>query len=111
MIYPAYYEIVIPNQATFSQMFQLKTQAGEPLNLTGYEIRASVWTEDKKQKIADFAFSWIDQTLGKFLLSIPEDVTTRIEKSGIWDLLVVNPDLTEDYWLRGPAIVAKGYTK
>ena len=111
MIYPAYYEVVIPNQATFSQIFQLKTQSGNPLDLTGHEVRASVWTEDKKQKIVDFDFEWIEQTGGKFSLTIPEDVTTKIDKSGIWDLLVVNPDLTEDYWLRGPAVVSKGYTK
>lgn len=111
MIYPAYYEVVIPNQATFQQTFQLKSGDGSPMDMTGCVIRASVWTEDKRQKITDFDFSWIDQAIGKFTLSIDEAKTTTITKNGIWDLLVVNPDLTEDYWLRGPAVVAKGYTK
>lgn len=111
MIYPAYYEIVIPNQATFEQTFQLKDGNGDPLNMTGCEVRASVWTEDKKTKITDFEFTWVNQTIGKFVLTIGEEKTTTITKDGIWDLLVVNADLTEDYWLRGPAVVAKGYTK
>lgn len=111
MIYPAYYEIVIPNQATFKQTFQLKAGDGSPMDMLGCQVRASVWTEDKCQKIADFDFEWIDQAIGKFTLSIDEAKTTTITKNGIWDLLVVNPDLTEDYWLRGPAVVAKGYTK
>ena len=111
MIYPAYYELVVPNQATFSQTFQLKGGDGDPLNMTGFEVRASIWTEDRKTKIADFNFSWVNQKIGKFTLSLSEAKTSTITKNGMWDLLVVNPDLTEDYWLRGPAIVAKGYTK
>lgn len=111
MIYPAYYEIVIPNQATFEQVFQLKTGDGSGLDMTGCEVRASVWTEDKKSKIVDFDFTWIDQSVGKFSLYIDEAKTSAITKDGVWDLLVVNADLTEDYWLRGPAVVAKGYTK
>lgn len=111
MIYPAYYELVIPNQATFAQTFQLKGGDGEPLDMAGYEVRASMWTEDKRTKLADFGFEWVDQSIGKFVLSIPESVTANMAKDGMWDLLVINPDLTEDYWLRGPAVVSKGYTK
>lgn len=111
MIYPAYYEIVIPNQATFTQTFQIKGSDGAPRDMTDCEVRASIWTEDKRVKIADFDFSWVDQEIGKFTLSINEAKTSTITKNGMWDLLVVNSDLTEDYWLRGPAVVAKGYTK
>jgi hypothetical protein len=111
VIYPAYYEIVIPNQATFKQTFQLKNDSGAPINLTSYQLRASMWTEDKRAKLADFALTWVDRTIGKFDLSLSEAVTTTMDRDGMWDLLVVNPDSTEDYWLRGPAVIAKGYTK
>lgn len=111
MIYPAYYEVVIPNQATFSQDFQLKNSAGVALNLTGHTIRASIWTEDKRVLLADFTVTWINQVLGRFNLYLSEDKTTSMTKNGMWDLLVIYPDLTESYWLRGPAVVAKGYTK
>lgn len=111
MIYPAYYEMIIPNQATFSQTFQLKDGSGQALNMIGYTVRASIWTENKTAKIADFEFEWVDQSTGKFTLTIDQERTASINKNGMWDLLVVNPDLTEDYWLRGPAVVAKGYTK
>ena len=111
MIYPAYYEVVIPNQATFSQDFQLKDSAGVALNLTDHTIRASIWTEDKRILLADFTVTWINQALGKFNLYLGENKTTAMTKNGMWDLLVIYPDLTESYWLRGPAVVAKGYTK
>lgn len=111
MIYPAFYQVVIPNQATFTQTFQLKAGSGTPLNMTGYSVRASVWTEDKKTKLMDFDFAWVDQAVGRFTLSIDEAKTATLTKNGMWDLLVINPDLTEDYWLRGPAVIAKGYTK
>ena len=111
MIYPAYYEVVIPNQATFSQDFQLKNSAGVALDLTGHTIRASIWTEDKRILLADFTVTWINQVLGKFNLYLSENKTTAMTKNGMWDLLVIYPDLTESYWLRGPAVVAKGYTK
>lgn len=110
MIYPAYYKIVIPNQATYYQQFQLKGGDGTPLNMTGFQVRASIWTANKRHKIADFDFSWVNQTFGSFTLSLNEAKTALITKDGMWDLLVVNPDLTEDYWLRGPAVLAKGYT-
>lgn len=111
MIYPAYYELVIPNQATFKQSFQLKDDSGNALNLTGYTLRAAMWTEDKKVKLADFDFAWVDRTIGKFTLSLNEAKTATMDRNGMWDLLVINPDTTEDYWLRGPAVIAKGYTK
>lgn len=111
MIYPAYYKVVIPNQATFSQDFQFKDSLGVPINLTGYTIRADMWTEDKRHLLADFVFTWINQSIGRFNISLSETTTATMTRNGMWDLLVTNPDGTEDYWLRGPAIIAKGFTK
>jgi len=111
VIYPAYYKIVIPNQATFSQDFQFKDSLGSPIDLTNYNIRAAMWTEDKRVKLADFVLLWTDRLVGKFNLSLSEQKTAAMTRNGMWDLLVVNPDGTEDYWMRGPAIMAKGFTK
>lgn len=111
MIYPAYYEVVIPNQATFQQTFQFKDSSGVPINLTNYIIRAAMWTDDKRVKLADFEFTWENRSIGKFTLSIDQAKTSTMIRNGMWDLLVINPDGTEDYWMRGPAIMAKGFTK
>lgn len=111
MITPATYDIVIPQNATYSQAFQLKDATGTPLNLTGYTVAAQMWTADKNDKLADFVVTWVDRTVGKFTLSLAASITDAIGTSGVWDLLVTAADGVKDYWLRGAATLDTGYTE
>lgn len=111
MITPATYNLSIPQNATFSKTFQLKDSTGTPLNLTGYNVTAQIWTSDKNDKLADFSVTWVDRTIGKFTLSLPATTTDAIGQSGVWDMLVSSSDGTKDYWLRGRAILEVGYTE
>jgi len=110
MIQPATYNITVPQNATYSQSFQLKDGTGAALNMTGYTVSAQLWTAGKASKIADFAFAWTAQTTGQFTLSLSAAVTAEIGASGYWDMLVTNPDGSKDYWLRGSATLNMGYT-
>lgn len=110
MIEPATYDITIQQNATYSATFQFKAGDGQPLNMTSYTVDAELWTEGKGVKLADFTPAWVDRSIGKFTLSLAASVTASIGQSGYWDLLVTNPDGTKDYWLRGSATLATGYT-
>lgn len=110
MIDPATYDITIQQNATFSKTFQFKTSDGLPFNLTGYTVDAELWTEGKGVKLADFTVAWVDRSAGKFTISLPTATTSALGSDGYYDILVSNPDGTKDYWLRGSATLAVGYT-
>lgn len=111
MISPCDYDIVIPQRATFSQQFQLRDEAGEPLDMSDHSLSAQIWTPGKTVKLADFDVEWIDQAEGHFRLVLPISITQNFVADGYWDLLVTNPDGTKDYWLRGAATLNVGYTE
>ena len=97
MITPATLDIELPQNATFSMQFQFKDSA-------------ELWTEAKGRKLSDFTVTWLDRPNGQFKLTLSYTVTAALGASGVWDLLVTNPDTTRDYWLRGAATLAIGYT-
>lgn len=107
---PVLYNITIQQRADFSLDLQLKDSTGTPLNLTGYSIEAEVWTERRTNRLANMVVTWTDRSIGKVNLSIPNSVTSTISSSGVWDLLVISPSGKRDYWMRGKASLAVGYS-
>jgi hypothetical protein len=59
----------------------------------------------------DFSIEWVDQATGDFELVGDSVDTQAVSKNGYWDLLVIKPDGESDYWIRGTATVATGYTE
>lgn len=107
-IRPANYTLVIPQRATFEEDITLKAD-GLPLNLTGYTVVAQIWKDEKRRHlIVDLVVTYVDRVAGKILLSLPRSVTRTINKSGFWDLLVIEPGGAADYWLEGTATVDIG---
>ena len=106
MVTPPLYDITIPRRATFRQRFQL------PFDCTGHELYGQVWTTVRRtRKLMDFSVEWNDQDTGDFDLVGDSVDTQKVSKDGYWDLLVVYPDGESDYWIRGTATVATGYTE
>jgi hypothetical protein len=108
---PAVYNIVINQRATFSKTFQFKGSDNTPLNMTGYTVEAEVWTRNKTKKLADFSVTWVDRLIGKFTISLSPQQTALIQSEGYWDMLITEPSGKKDYWLRGRAGFALGYTE
>jgi len=107
---PALYNISIPQNATYKLDFQFKGSDGVPLNMTGYQVLAQLWTINKFKKLGQFTVTWVDRSIGKITLSLNTTDTANISTVGYWDLLVINPDGTKDYWVRGKTALAVGYT-
>jgi hypothetical protein len=107
---PAIYTLRIPQRATLEEFITLKA-ANLPVNLTGYTVLAQIWKDERRRaKIADLTVTYVDRILGKIKLSLTRAQTRAITQGGFWDLLVIAPDNSADYWLEGPAVLDIGLT-
>lgn len=109
MIYPANYPMTIEQRASFDRTFTMYDSLGDALDLTGFTLLAKLWT-DRRRLLAEFTLTWVDQTIGQFSLTLTPEQTTPLSGSGVWDLLVEDPDGNLDYWIRGEVQVEPGYT-
>lgn len=99
---PARYDITIYQRATFRERFKL------PINLTGYTVIAQVWSPRRLQKLLDFTVTWVNRAQGEFDLYAAASATRNVTQTGEWDLLVVEPDGDQFYWLEGTATLDPG---
>ncbi len=109
MIYPAVYSMTIEQRADFDRSFSLFDEDGVALDLTGYTVVASLWTE-RRRKLLDFTLTWVDQALGQFTLTLTDTQTSGLSGAAVWDLLVTDPDGAKDYYLRGDVLIEQGFT-
>ena len=112
-IKPATVTLRIPQRATLRKRIRLSIDG------TNVEVYAQVWDKTRTSLILDMTVEWIDRldvvdgdpTCVFEIVATPLE-TELVQEDGIWDLKVVTtPDVDEDYWLRGPAIVDRGYTE
>ena len=108
---PGIHNIAIQQGASFSLRFRFKDSDGNPINMTGHSVYAEMWTLLKTEKLADFVITWVNRAQGDFTINLAGDVTRLIDREGKYDILVVNPDGTSDYWVRGRAALERGYTE
>ncbi len=111
MIQPGSYDIIIQQHGDWDITFQLKDSSGVGVNLTGYTIEAEIWTEYKQSKLADFGITYVDRSIGKFMLTLTDAVTATLPESGYYDVRVIEPSGLAYYWVRGRAVVETGYTE
>jgi hypothetical protein len=103
-VQPAVLDITIRQRATFRQHFNL------PIDMTGYEVAAQVWSEKRRGKIIEFDIEWTDQANGEFDLVASYTQTEKFTKDGEWDLMLIYPNNERHYWIEGKAIFDPGYT-
>lgn len=109
-ISPATYTLRIPQRATLEESLVLRA-GGNPVNLTGYTVLASIYQDEKRQvKIADLQVVYVNRANGAINLRLSHTVTRGITRDGFWDLLVIEPGGDRDYWLEGPAKLDIGLT-
>lgn len=99
MIYPGSYDLVVIQDGTFDQDFNLINPDGTPVDLTGSSLEAYV-IKGNSGKVA-ITPTWVDRPNGKFNLSLTATQTKGIKSNGKWFLFVINPDSSRDCWLTG----------
>jgi hypothetical protein len=108
VILPGYRAITIEQGATFREGPITLLADGLPVNATDWTLLAQMWNSRKTTVLATFEVEWIDRANGKFTLMEPDEDTAALTKSGVWDLLVTYGNGESDYWLAGPAYLARG---
>ncbi len=108
MILPGYRAITIEQGATFREGPITLLADGLPVNATDWTLLAQMWNSRKTTVLATFEVEWIDRANGKFTLMEPDEDTAALTKSGVWDLLVTYGNGESDYWMAGPAYLARG---
>jgi hypothetical protein len=101
---PGRYDIEINQRATYQLRVTL------PFNLTGHQVLAQVWDDKRRRKFADMTVSVLDAVNGEIELEIDSDITSQMKKQGEWDLMVIYPNGTKQYWLEGNVTIDLGYT-
>jgi hypothetical protein len=116
---PVTYELIIPQRASLAE-----GPIWLPFDGTGASILASVWTSNRRTtKLFDLQVEVLaDRVVGedpadpgsvecKIALGASWTTTRTVKRNGYWDLLVIWPDATRDYFMEGPAIVNLNVTE
>lgn len=103
----------VPQRATLCKRFRLGVDGN------GIQVYAQVWDQPRKQLLINCSIQWISRlevVNGKptcvFEIVATPTQTAAMKQDGVWDLKVVTQSgVQEDYWLRGPAVLERGYTE
>lgn len=111
MIQPGNYDITIQQNGDFDQIFQFKDSNGDGIDLGGSVVEAEIWTNNKTAKLVDFTITMIDESIGKFKLSLTDVQTGTLLQDAYYDIRVTDASNNSYYWVRGQAILETGYTE
>lgn len=113
MITPGQYNIEnLYAGASWDLLVTLKDSTGTGINLTGYQLEASIWSNQRTTKYADFTIDILSGTTGQIRLRLSDTTTSSLPAAegriGFWDLLLTEPGGNSYYWLRGDVSVKTG---
>jgi hypothetical protein len=108
MITPGKYDIAIYQGATFELQVQYKSNAGVPINMSGYTIVSKLYNRLGTDKLADFAVSYVNQASGIFKIRLEASGTSGITEQGQYDILITEPSNDAYYILEGNAYLNRG---
>jgi len=108
MLYPATYNIVVLQNATFRMQLTVTQSGGTPVNLSGYTIDADVCGAVSHQQVATFVPSIISAASGVVQLTLPPSTTSGLDP-GLYNYDVSATEGSGDryYWLKGTVTVER----
>ena len=110
-IAPGTYDITIQRRSDHVENISLTDSNGTAINLTGFNIAAQVWSQDRTKKFADWAVNFTNRTNGEFSITLTSTQTTTFFPDKLaYDVLVVNGSGLKEYYLEGSISMSEGYT-
>jgi hypothetical protein len=107
MLYPATYDIVVLQNATFRMQLTV-TQSGTPINLSGYTIDSDICGTINHQEVATFVPSIVSAASGIVQLTLPPATTSGIEPGQYtYDVSATQGAGDRYYWLKGSVTVER----
>lgn len=82
-----------------------------PYPVTEWEILAQVWSLDGLEKLADWQVTILDAVSATVELRLEPDQTRQLPERCVWDVLTVESDGTQRYWVGGDVRVERGYSR
>jgi len=113
MIVIAEYDFIIRRGQDVSETFILRDSAGDPINLTGWDVYSQIRDEQHSGSdlIADFTVTIPDPTDGTIILSLTDTETRAItNEAGYYDILYVNDSAVDTYYIKGKITFTDGIT-
>lgn len=108
MLYPATYNIVVLQNATYRMQLTVTQSGGTPVNLSGYTIDADICGATEYQQVATFASTVINAASGIVELELSPATTSGIEIGRyVYDVSATQPDGDRYYWLKGDITIQR----
>ena len=106
MLYPATYDIVVLQNATFRMQLTVTQSGGTPINLSGYTIDGDICGLTEHQEVATFMPSIVSAASGIVQLLLPPATTSGIDPGRYtYDVSATQPGGDRYYWLKGSVTV------
>ena len=107
MLYPATYDIVVLQNATYRMQITATQSGGTPINLSGYTIDGDIASRVTGSGVASFTPTITNAASGIFQLELAPATTSGIEV-GVYDYDVSATEADGDryYWLKGTCTVS-----
>lgn len=107
MIYPATYDIVVLQNATYRMQLTVTQSGGTPINLSGYTIDSDICGVLDDSIVASFTPTIVSAASGVFQLTLPPAITSGIETGSYkYDVSATAGSGDRYYWLKGACTVS-----
>ena len=105
------FDFEVRRRADHTEELTITDGNDNPVNLTGYEVAASVFDEPRAVKYADFATAITNAAAGTFTLTLTRAQTATFTPSELhYDVKLKNPSDKQEYYVAGIIFVKQGYT-
>ena len=105
------FDFEVRRRSDHTQELSITDGNNNPVNLTGYQVAASVFDEPRAVKYADFATSITSAANGTFTLTLTRAQTATFTPNELhYDVKLKNPSDKQEYYVAGIIYVKQGYT-
>ena len=105
------FDFEVRRRAAHTEELTITDGNDNPVNLTGYEVAASVFDEPRTTQYADFATAITSAANGAFTLTLTRAQTATFSPKELhYDVKLKNPSDKQEYYLAGIIYVKEGYT-
>jgi hypothetical protein len=108
MLYPATYDIVVLQNATYRMQLTVTQSGGTPINLSGYTIDSDICGLIDHEQVATFIPSIVNAASGIVQLTLPPSTTSGMEPGNYtYDVSATQGGGDRYYWLKGSVTVER----
>lgn len=107
---PSVQNWTIQRRADWVIPLEFTDSTDEPMNLTGWTVKAQAWNASRTKKYADFAVTYTNRTLGTLSIGLTAEQTETFPTEAHYDVLLVSPSGLREYYMEGILYVSEGYT-